>query len=167
MSNVAIEKAESGTEAAMVMREASTVADRIRDRAFHLFLDHGGANGFDLGHWFQAEKELMQVPEAHLIDKPDSFQIHIAVPGFAERDVKITALRNALIVSAEAKHKHSHEDAGSHSCSFGEKRMFRRFELPAPINTDKVHARLENGLLKVTAHKLESSVSTAVAVSAA
>jgi HSP20 family molecular chaperone IbpA len=45
--------------------------------------------------------------------------------------------------------------------------MFRRFELSAPINTDKVHARLENGLLKLTAHKLETSISSALTVSAA
>ena len=169
MSNLSIEKAERGTEAAIVMEEASTVADHIRDRAFHLFLNHGGGDGFDLENWFQAEQELMQVPQAHLVEKHDSFQLHIAVPGFSEKDVKVTALPNALIVSADAKHKHSNQDAGSHqhSCAFGEKRMFRRFELSAPINTDKVHARLENGLLKLTAHKLETSVSSAVTVSAA
>jgi HSP20 family molecular chaperone IbpA len=154
MSNVAIEKAESGTDAAVVMREASTVADHIRNRAFHLFLDHGKTDGYDLENWFKAEQELMQVPEGHLIEKDESFQLHVAVPGFDEKDVKVTALPDALIVSADAKHKHSHNDAGFHSCSFGEKRMFRRFELPSLINTDKVHAKLENGLLKLTAHKL-------------
>ena len=168
MSNVAIEKAEHGTEAATVMKEASTVADHIRDRAFHLFLNRGGADGFDLDHWFQAEQELMQIPEAHLIEKHDSFHLHVAVPGFSEKDVKVTALPNALIISAQAKHKHSDKDFGTHQfCSFGEKRMFRRFELSAPINTDKVHARLENGLLKLTAHKLETSISSALTVSAA
>jgi HSP20 family protein len=108
----------------------------------------------------------MQVPEAHLIEKHDSFQLHVAVPGFSEKEVKVTALPNALIVSADAKHKHSDKETGVHSCAFGEKRMFRRFELSSPINTDKVHAKLENGLLKLTAHKLETSIPAAVTVSA-
>ncbi len=84
----------------------------------------------------------MQVPEGHLIEKDGSFQLHVAVPDFDEKDVKVTALPDALIVSADAKHKHSHNDAGRRFCSSGEKRMFRRFELPGLINTDKVHARL-------------------------
>ena len=130
-------------------------------------MDRGSLDGFSLDNWFTAERDLIQIPEAHLVDKNGSFHLHIAVPGFSDKDLKVTALPNALIVSAESKHKHSRQDADLHLCAFGEKRMFRRFDLPGGINTDKVHARLDDGLLKISAVKLEQETSKAVAVAAA
>jgi HSP20 family molecular chaperone IbpA len=73
----------------------------------------------------------------------------------------------ASIVSAEAEHRHSSKKADLHLCAFGQKRMFRRFDLPAGIDTDNVHARLADGLLKISARKLEQETPKAAAVSAA
>jgi len=167
MSHEVIKKAKGEAASAVLTKEASTVKDQIRDRAFHIFVDHGKEDGYDLDHWFQAEQDLMQVPEGHLIEKHESFELQVAVPGFDEKDVTVTALPNALIVSAASKHKHSNKTAGFHSRSFGEKRMFKRFDLPASIDSDKVHAKLENGLLKIIAHTLESSSPVTVSVSTA
>lgn len=167
MSNVAIKKAHGETAVGVVVEEANTLADEIRKRAFELFVDRGRVDGFSLDNWFTAERDLIQVPEAHLVDRDGSFHLHVAVPGFSEKDLKVTAMPDALIVSAESKHKHSSKEADLHLCAFGEKRMFRRFDLPAGIDTDKVHARLDDGLLKITALKLEQEMPKAVAVSAA
>jgi HSP20 family molecular chaperone IbpA len=38
-------------------------------------------------------------------------------------------------------------------CEFSGKRLFRRLELPAPINVDKVTATLDRGILLVHAPK--------------
>lgn len=47
-------------------------------------------------------------------------------------------------------------DGDFHVCPRGEETPFQRFDLPAPINADKVHAGLENGLLMVSAPELGS-----------
>ena len=111
MSNVANEKAEGGTAVSILINEASTLADQIRTRAFELFVDRGRVDGFSLDNWFAAERDLIQVPEAHLVEKDGSFHLHVAVPGFNEKDLKVTALPDALIISAESKHKHSAKEA--------------------------------------------------------
>jgi HSP20 family molecular chaperone IbpA len=38
-------------------------------------------------------------------------------------------------------------------CEFGQKTLFRRFDLPEGINTDKVTANLDKGILQLTATK--------------
>ena len=35
-----------------------TREERIRHRAYEIYLEHGGEPGHDLEHWFQAEHEL-------------------------------------------------------------------------------------------------------------
>ena len=165
MSKVTIDKAEGESASSILREEANTLADQIRQRAFELFVERGEADGFALDHWFRAERDLLQVPEAHMIEKDKSFHLHVAVPGLDEKDLKITALPNALIISAASKHKHSGINGDLHLCAFGDKRLFRRFDLSAPINTHKVHATVDNGLLKVTAFKQKKPVSELACVS--
>ena len=155
MSKVAIENIDGEIGSNILIEEANTLANQIRTRAFEFFLERGQADGFSLDNWFRAERDLVQVPEANIIEKSGSFHLHIAVPGFNQKDLKVTALPNALIVSAESKYKHSERDDAFHLCAFGEKRLLRRFDLASAIDTQKVHATVDDGLLKVTALKLK------------
>ena len=71
--------------------------------------------------------------------------------------MKVIAMPDALIVSAESKHRHSK----NHLAAIGAKRIFQRFNLPDSIDTGSVHATLENGLLKITAKLAQPKVITA------
>ena len=64
---------------------------------------------------------------------------------------------DALIVSAEPKHRHSK----NHLASIGAKRIFQRFDLPDSIDPGSVHATFENGVLKVKAKLAQPKVHTA------
>jgi HSP20 family molecular chaperone IbpA len=41
------------------------------------------------------------------------------------------------------------------STEFGSSDVYRRFELPQPINVDRTKARLDKGVLQITAAKAE------------
>jgi HSP20 family protein len=88
-----------------------------------------------------------------LTESDRDFRARIALPGFNEKDLKVTAAPEALIV--EAKNTHTHDEAkdGVLLCEFSGKRLFRRLELPAQINVDKVTATLDRGILLVHAPK--------------
>jgi len=47
-------------------------------------------------------------------------------------------------------------------CEFGQKTLFRRFDLPAPINVDKVTADLNKGVLHLTAAKAKQEAAPKV-----
>ena len=155
MSKVVVEKATGESESNLLLEEANTLANQVRKRAFEFFLERGQAEGFCLDNWFRAERDLFQVPEADVVEDGRAFHLHIAVPGFNQKDLKVTALPDALLVSAKSKHKHSDRSNTFHLCAFGEKRLFRRFDLPGSIDTHNVHATVEDGLLRVTAFKLD------------
>ena len=42
--------------------DQNTLADRIRERAFHIWLEEGKPDGRDEAHWLEAEKELQGKP---------------------------------------------------------------------------------------------------------
>jgi HSP20 family molecular chaperone IbpA len=168
MSNVAVEKVRDGdaTPATLFERITAT-ADKIRQKAFEVFQCRGCADGRSLDDWLQAERDIVQSPEAELIEKDGKFQVRVAVPGFDSKDIRVTAMPTVLFVEAESKHEHEKSEGDVYFCEFGQKQLFRRLELPAPINVDKVSASLEHGILQLTAPKTVDSANKVRALSAA
>lgn len=158
MSHVAIAKVhEAEREAPSLLAELKSVADRIRERAFNIFQRRGSGDGMALDDWLEAERDLVLPTESDLTEKDSKFQLHVAVAGFAEKDLKVTALPDALVVQAESSHRHEKNEGSVHFCEFGEKMLSRRFYLPEEIDVDKVTAQLDKGILCVTAPKAKQA----------
>jgi len=79
--------------------------------------------------------------------------VRVSAPGFDPEDVQVTALPDALIVKAASTHMHDKSEGDVRFCEFGQKTLFRRFELPAEIDPDGVTASLDKGMLDLTAPK--------------
>ena len=157
MSKVIIEKPETAGEMSVLTDEANTINGRIRERAFELFEESGEARGNDSENWIRAEEELLQIPQSKIGEQDGSIFLHVTIQGHHEEPLKVIALPDALIVSADPKHRHSK----NHLAAIGAKRIFQRFDLPDSIDTGSVHATLENGLLKITARLAQPKVNTA------
>ena len=153
MSQVAVEKVHGEETHCPVFEEIKGLAERVRERAFEIFQHRAGALGSDLDDWFKAEHELIGMPQSDLVEKNGKFEARVAVPGFDAKDVSVTALPEALLVRANSTHQHDTIEENVRFCEFGERTLFRRFDLPAPINVDKVTADLDKGVLKLTAAK--------------
>ena len=165
MSHIAIERIpDNGKVFRSLMDDENAMTDQVRARAFEL---SNQTSGQALENWLKAEHELMLVPKAHLSQKNGVFDLQVAVPGFDAKNLRVQVMADAFIVRADATHKHLDNDGDVHFCELGEEMVFRRFNLPAAINADKVHAKLENGILTVTAAKLEVAPRTLTAGAAA
>jgi HSP20 family protein len=154
MAQVAIEKIdEKKAPTTSVFEDLRELSQRISRRAFEIFEHRGSRAGTALDDWFAAERDLFHIPASELVEKEGKFEATVSAPGFEPGDVKITALPDALIVRAESTHKHDKTEGDVRFCEFGQKSLFRRFELPEPINLDKVTAELDKGVLRLTAFK--------------
>ena len=131
MIRIPVEKATSA--------DTETLSEQIRQLAYHLFESRGGAYGRDVDDWLEAERELVLNPESKLVQRDGKFEIHIPAAGFDARDIHVTALPASLVVKATSENKISH------------KTLLRTIELPGPIDVDRTTARLDNGILYVTA----------------
>jgi HSP20 family protein len=154
MSHVAVEKVnEKKGGAASLLDEIKALSDRIRQRAYEIFQGRGGGDGFAANDWAAAERDLFRIPESELIEQDGKFKVEVSAPGFDPADVRVTALPDALIVRASSTHKHEGSEGDVCFCEFGQKALFRRFDLREPINVDKVNANLDQGVLHLTASK--------------
>jgi len=167
MLNVTVEKVKGGEATPPTLFERMTnIVEKVRDRAFQNFESRGGADGRSLDDWLQAERELIATPEAEVVEKDGKFQVRVAVPGFDSKDIHITATAMSLFVEADVKHSHEKKDGDVYLCEFGRKHLFRRLDLPAPVNVDKVTATLDHGILELAAPKTVDAANKVKAVTA-
>jgi HSP20 family molecular chaperone IbpA len=159
---IIIEKPQTVTEMNILKDEENTITGRIRERAFELFEKSGEARGNNSENWIKAEEEELQVLHGKIGEKDGRLFLHVSIIGHHEHEVKLIALPDALILSAQPTHRHSK----NHLAAVGAKRIFQRFDLPDSIDIDSVRATFENGLLKVTAVKLAGSKTKVAAVAA-
>jgi hypothetical protein len=66
-----------------LVREIDTLFDRVRQRAFEVFEQRGGALGQELDDWLNAEAQLLAAAPAELVEGKKSLEIDVAVPGFS------------------------------------------------------------------------------------
>lgn len=154
MSQVAIYKCKNPeTTPQTLLEHMEAITDSIRKRAFNLFQNRNGQNGFDLDDWLQAEREMVWSPASELVEGQDDFQARVALAGFDAKDIEVTATPEALIIEAEKTHTHDAKEGDVRFCEFSSKKLLRRIDLPTAINVDKVTASLDNGMLQVNAPK--------------
>ena len=63
----------------------------------------------------------------------------------------MTATPSEIVVHAATKQEKKGDKDNVLWTEFGSKNVYRRFEVPNPINLDKVTANIENGLLHINA----------------
>ncbi len=100
------------------------------------------------------ERDVVWAPASELVDDDKEFKARIAVPGFDAKDIEVSALPDALIIQAGATHTHEGKSGNVRFCEFSGKELFRRLDLPAPVDVNSVSASLEKGILQVTAPKM-------------
>jgi len=149
MSRVEIRKFEEGG----VLTSVENLFRKIKERAYSLFEKRGQTDGKDIEDWLAAERELLWSPPAELTESEDEFHIRVAVPGFEEKNIEVTATPEAVFVKAEASTEEKKENEGTVFTEFGERTLFRRVDLPEPADLDRSTATLSSGLLTVTAKK--------------
>ena len=149
MSRVEIRKLEEGG----VLTSLENLFGKIKERAYSLFEKRGRTEGGDIEDWLAAERELLWSPPAELTETQDEFLIRVAVPGFEEKDIEVTAAPEAVFVKAEASTEEKKENEGTVFTEFGERTLFRRVALPEPADVNRATATLSNGVLTVTAKK--------------
>ncbi len=167
MSKLAVQKVHSDEmQSHPVLEQLRALTDRVRQHAYEIFQGGAGADGSDLDDWLKAENDLLIIPGSDLIETDNRYELEIALPGFDAKDIEVTALPDALIVRAKNIQEQQQTEGNVQLSEVGEKCLFRRFELPTPIDVDNVSANLDRGLLRLTAPKAQKASAKSAAIAA-
>ena len=95
------------------------------------------------------------VPAANVIEEDNNYELEIAAPGYEKKDFKIDLENNVLTISSQKEEKHEENSKDYSRREFATYSFSRSFTLPETVETGKIKANYENGILHVILPKVE------------
>ncbi|MEP2671294.1 MAG: Hsp20/alpha crystallin family protein [Cyclobacteriaceae bacterium] len=114
------------------------------DKFFNDSLTRSGQNSF--------------VPKVDVIENEKAFELHVEVPGMKKEDFNIEVNDNYLTISGERKFSTEKKEKDFHSIETRYGSFSRSFTLPDTVNSDKINAKYNNGILELTLPKDEKKL---------
>lgn len=168
MSNVAIQKKPEETKSIWSLFEDSQqLFNQLQQRAFQRFKERGGGDGMELQDWLQAEREMLEIPPSELTEDDKMLHLRAAVPGLKAKDIEVTATPRELVIRGETSERNNGKKGKTRFSEFSERRLFRSYGLPAPVDVDKISADLQDGMLVIDMPKAEPAKKVQVAEASA
>lgn len=100
----------------------------------------------------------LRVPSANIIENTKDFKIELAAPGLEKKDFKIEVDNDYLTISAEKEEKKKEENEDFRRREFSYNSFSRSFLLPDNTISDKIDAKYEDGILRLSIPKKEVAV---------
>ena len=106
--------------------------------------------------------EAVRVPSTNINETDSGYEITMELPGVLKKDVDVAVDGEELVVTAERAEKT--ESEGLLRCEIRSEKFQRSFRLGGTVDRERINAKLENGVLKVTLEKKAESVGRKVDV---
>jgi HSP20 family protein len=94
----------------------------------------------DLADWMTADRDMVWRPAIDLIKENNEFVARALMPGVDSRDIEVMIAPEMLLIKGEI-----------HRGEYGHTQLSRSLRFPRPVNPDRVHAELKDGMLSVRA----------------
>jgi HSP20 family molecular chaperone IbpA len=143
------------------------VFDRINKRAFEIFEGNGRIFGRELDDWLKAEREFLHPVHIQLAESGESLDVKAEVPGFDEKDLEINVESRRVTISGKRETSKKEKKGKTVYSETGCDQILRVVDLPAEVETDKVTATPQNGVLALTMRKVARSQSVRIHAKAA
>ena len=111
-----------------------------------------GLNAFNefnkLANMFNEKTYDEMLPPVSVIEQPDKLMVEVDLPGIEKENIDVKLDAGVLTVSAERR-KRIEQEGSYYRCEQFYGKFIRSFTLPSKIDTDKVNANYENGVLMI------------------
>ncbi len=98
------------------------------------------------------------LPAVNIKESPNEFEVELAAPGFVKTDFNIELNHDMLTISSEKKITSETKDEQQFARrEFSYQSFSRSFTLPNSADIDKIKAKYENGILRVSIPKKDET----------
>lgn len=101
-----------------------------------------------------------KLPAVNIKQSEKDFSLELAIPGLGKEDIKISVDQDLLTISSEKKSEtEEKEENGTYTRrEFSYQSFKRSFTLPESVDSDKIDAKFENGVLFLHLPKKEEAL---------
>jgi len=99
----------------------------------------------------------MSLPAVNIKEDADNFVLELAVPGMKKSDFDIDVDNKILSISSEVKTEDQTREDNYTRREFGYSSFKRTFTLPDTVNSEKINAAYNDGILRLNLPKLEEA----------
>jgi HSP20 family protein len=93
------------------------------------------------------------VPAVDIYEDADKLVLKLEVPGIEEKDLDVQVENNTLTVKGERKFEKDEKEENFHRIERSYGSFYRSFTLPSTVETDKISAKYNAGVLKLELKK--------------
>ncbi|MCK4596501.1 Hsp20/alpha crystallin family protein [bacterium] len=94
-------------------------------------------------------------PAVDISENKDSIHVDVEIPGMKKEDIRVSLENNVLMLKGEKKQEREINEQNCHRLERRYGSFVRSFELPMPVQADKIKASYKNGVLHVELPKAE------------
>jgi HSP20 family protein len=94
-------------------------------------------------------------PMVDITEDEEKYELSFDIPGVKKDDIRMNFADNTLKISGERQSVEEKKDATCHRVERLTGKFFRSFNFPTQVNSDKIGAKYEDGVLTVTVPKAE------------
>ena len=108
--------------------------------------------------WFDGGGLLsrtMKIPSVNITEQKNEYLVSLAAPGLKKEDLKINVDGNMLTISSEKEETREEKENKFTRKEYSYSSFNRCFTLPDEINQDKIEAKYEDGILKISLPRKE------------
>jgi len=140
--------------------------DKLRQQIDYLFDDfnHGsglspfGRSLFDMEPF--RRRELISLPAVDITEKENGYEIAAELPGLDEKDIEVKLSNGSLVIKGEKKEDRQEKKKGYHLSERHYGSFERIFSLPPGVETDKVEAKFNKGVLTISLPKKPEAINS-------
>jgi HSP20 family protein len=98
------------------------------------------------------------VPSANIREEENGYWLDLSAPGYNKADISIAVENDVLTISGSHQEQTEEKKENFLTREFRTGSFKRSFNLGKLIDTDKINAKYENGILRVELPKVETAV---------
>ena len=114
-------------------------------------------NVFDDSDFFFGNSAINRMPSVNIIEGKEEFKIEVAAPGLEKKDFRINLENNLLTIEASKEAARQDKDERYARREFSYHSFQRSFTLPETVESDKIDAKYENGILNILIPKKDEA----------
>jgi HSP20 family protein len=135
--------------------------DRLRSEMERLY-----DRSFDLRRFRRFTDEGEWMPSVDFSETAKEIIVNAEIPGVEAREIDVNVKGNVLTIKGERKREHEEKDENSHRLERSYGSFYRSLRLPSEVDTEKIKASHEKGVLRITIPKTKKEAGKKIEISA-